>query len=105
MANLQYTADILADALFRAGEPTDGNSDFADQALSYLNMAYMQICRGGAEIDPGVSEDWYWLRNDRPGVLILQPPITTLTVNATLGSTSATLSAAPTDYTAANISV
>src|ERR1043166_2731863 len=65
----------------------------------------MQICRGGSELDPTTEEDWYWLRKPAPGVLLLQPPITTGPLSAPLGSTAATLSTAPTDYTGANLSV
>jgi hypothetical protein len=98
MANLIYTADILADALFRAGEPTDGTSDYAGQSLSYLNNLYMQICRGGAEVDPGLAEDWAWLRKPLPGVLVLSPPMTAGTVAVTQGSAAATLSQVPVNY-------
>lgn len=105
MANFQYTSDIVADALFRAGEPTNGTSDFHSQAFSYLNNLYMQICRGGAELAPGVSEDWHWLRKPSPGTILLQPPITTLTATVNLGATSVTLSGNPQNYLASNISV
>lgn len=105
MANFTYTSDIIADALFRAGEPTDGTSDFAAEALTYLNSVYMQICRGGSELVPECREDWAWLRKSSPGVLILQPPITTGTVTATLGSSSITFSTVPTNYTGSNLSV
>lgn len=102
MTAYQYTSDILADALFRSGEPASG-SDFATQALNYVNMAYYQLCRGGAELDPTINEDWVWLRKNTPGLILLQPPITTLTATATLGSTSVTLSAAPTNYAGSNL--
>lgn len=106
MANFQYTADILADSLFRAGEPTTANeSDYWDQALTYLNLVYTQICRGGSELVPSIKEDWTWLRKASPGVIILTPPITAGTITATLGSTAATLTTVPTSYTGANISV
>lgn len=105
MASYQYTSDLIADGLFRAGEPTDSTSDFYSKAYDYLNMAYTQLCRGGAELDPEINEDWVWLRKNKPGVLIIQPPITTLTATATLGSTSVTLSAAPTNYAGSNLSI
>jgi hypothetical protein len=105
LSTFQYTADILADALFRAGEATDGTSDYADQALSYLNNLYFQICRGGSELDPNMNEDWAWLRKPSPGVLILQPPVTTGTVSVTLGSVDATLTDAPIDYAGGSLSV
>lgn len=95
MANFQFTADLIADVLFRAGEPTDGTSDFNTQALQYLNRAYRSICSGGSEIDPSVREDWWWLRKNPPGVLILNPRITTGTVSATNNSATITFSSAP----------
>lgn len=97
MANYTYTADILADALFRSGEPTDGTSDYAAEALTYLNMVYFQVCRGGSELKPDLNEDWYWLRKPSPGLISLHPPISAGTVTVTLGSLTATLTTAPTD--------
>lgn len=96
MANYQYSADIIADALFRAGEPTDGSSDYADEAIVLLNRAYEQVYVGGSEIEPTVCEDWRWLRSDPPGVLIILPPVTDGTVAVTKGSTSVTFSTGPT---------
>lgn len=95
MSNFQYTTDILNSCLFRAGEPTDGTSDYAAEALIQINNTYNQICRGGAEILPGIHEDWVWLRKATPGIVILQPPITTGTVTATQGSSSITFSSGP----------
>lgn len=80
--------------LFRASEATDGTSDFATQALQYLNRAYHLLCQGGSALDPSVREDWWWLRAPSPGVLTLEPQ-TTNTATATTGSTSVTLGAAP----------
>lgn len=93
MSNHQYTSDILADALFRASEPTDSTGDFYAEALTYLNMVYYQICRGGSELLPDVYEDWAWLRKPSPGTLILKPALNSGTIAATLNSASATLSA------------
>lgn len=90
MSNLRYTADLLTDALFRANEPTDGSSDYAAQALVFLNNVYMQICRGGSELTPGVNEDWSWLHKDKPGVLTLRPALTG-TCTVTQDSTTVTL--------------
>lgn len=90
MANHTYTSDILADALYRAGEATDGSSDYASQALVYLNSVYSQICRGGSELTPTVNEDWAWLLKPSPGVLTLKPALTG-TCEVTLNSTTVTL--------------
>lgn len=95
MANFQYTSDLKADALFRAGEPTDGSSDWDARVLEYLNRAYRILRDGGSELDPMVREDWWWLRKSPPGVLTLQPTITTGSVTTTNNSTSITFSSAP----------
>jgi hypothetical protein len=73
MANYQYTSDLLGDMLFRAGEPTDGTGDYVDAALRYLNRAYQSIWLGGSELDPGINEDWLWLRSTDPGIITLRP--------------------------------
>ena len=97
MSNHQFTIDILNDALFRAGEQTNGTSDFQGQALIYLNNVYFQICRGGSELTPSIKEDWAWLRKPLPGVLALHPPLTSGTASLTRGSATLTLSTAPED--------
>lgn len=93
MANYQYSADILDDALIRAGEKTDGTSQYEARSLRYLNRVYQAICSGGNELNPQIDEDWLWLRSSNPGVLTLNPVITTGTVSVTNNSTTATLSA------------
>ncbi len=91
MANLKFSSDLLNYILFKAGEKTDGTSDFDAQALIYLNAAYKKIWQGGSEFDPSINEDWTWLREK--GNLILQTKITTGTISVTNNSASATLSA------------
>jgi hypothetical protein len=91
MANLKYSSDILDYILFRAGEKSDGTSDFDAQSLIYLNAAYKKIWQGGGEFDPAINEDWVWLR--KSGNIILQSKISTGTVSVTNNSASATLSA------------
>lgn len=93
MSNWQYTSDILEDVLFRAGEKTDGTSDFATAALRYINRAYQAVCKGGDELAPDISEVWWWLKKSTPGVLILEPKKDTGTIAVTNNSASATLSA------------
>jgi hypothetical protein len=92
MSNYQFTSDLLADALFRAGEPTDGSSDYNAQALTYLNRAYREVWMGGGAFDPTINETWWWLRKDPPGTLTLVPAVTAGTVVVTNGSTSITFS-------------
>jgi hypothetical protein len=93
MANLTYSADIIEYALFRAGEPIDGTSDFDDHALVALNRAYRAMWEGGGEFDPQINVDWWWLLAE--GSLILQAPIETGTVQVTNNSDSIAFSVAP----------
>jgi hypothetical protein len=101
--NLQFTSDLTSDVLFRAGEPTDGSSQYQTTVLSYLNRAYMGVCSGGSELMPEVRENWWWLRKYPPGLLFLIPPIASggssvlfgvfpATVTATINSTTLTFS-------------
>ena len=96
MANLTTSADILDDALGRAGELTDGTSDLNAEAIVFLNRAYQGIWSGGSEIDPSINEVWWWLRKDTQGVLTLNPLISEGTVSVTNNSASVTFSSAPT---------
>lgn len=91
MANLKFSSDLIDYVLFKAGEKTDGTSDFDSQALVYVNAAYKKIWQGGSEFDASINEDWTWLRQS--GNLILQTKISTGTVSVTNNSASATLSA------------
>jgi len=93
MANYQYTTDIKADVLDRANEPTDGTSDFDSVCEDYINRAYQSIWTGGGELDPEIQEDWWWLRSTTPGILTLNPVVTTGTISVTNNSTTMTLSA------------
>lgn len=95
MSNYRYSADLLTDLLFRCSEPTDASSDFQEAALRYLNRAYQSLCMGGAELDPSIQEDWWWLRKSPPGVLTLYPVKTTGTVSVTNANTGATFSTDP----------
>lgn len=91
--NLQYTADLIADVLFRAGEPTDGTSQYAATALSYLNRAYLGIAAGGGELVDNIREDWWWLRKSPPGLLFLYPLIQPGMVSVVFGTAPATVTA------------
>lgn len=96
MANFTTSADLLDDILFRAGEPTDGTSDFDAAAIRALNRAYQGIWEGGQELDPEIHEFWWWIRKDDQGVLILNPIIDAETVNVTNNSANITFSTGPT---------
>lgn len=93
MANYQFSADLLADILFRAGEPTNGNSDFNAVALIYLNRAYQALWLGGTEVEPAVNENWWWLLKEAS---IITTANITGTVQVVNGSAAITLSSAPT---------
>lgn len=95
MSNYQYSQDLLNDALFRAGEPIDGTSDFQTKALDYLNRAYQAIWMGGAELDPTLNEDWEWLKSSTPGVITLEP-METGTVSVQNGNQVIGFASAPT---------
>lgn len=94
MANLTTNSDIINDALFRAGEPINGTSEFLAQTISDYNRTYLAICRGGSELLPDAQENWWWLRSANPGVITLQPA-QSLTALVTFNSSSITLSSAP----------
>ena len=96
MANYTTSADLLDDALDRAGEPIDGTSDFNTAAIRYLNRGYQAIWKGGGELVPEVDEVWWWLRKDGQGVLTLLPVLSTGTVSVTNISASITFSTGPT---------
>lgn len=73
MANYRFSSDLIADALFRAGEPTNGTSQFHDRAVVYLNRAYQAVWLGGSEIESDINETWWWLQ--REGTLVLPPAV------------------------------
>lgn len=91
----QNACDLKVDILWRAGEPTDGTSDFDATSLVYLNRVHRALCMGGSELDPTIQEDWWWLRKSTPGVLILQPEYSTGTVAVTNNNTNVTFSVPP----------
>lgn len=91
MANYQFTSDLIADVLFRSGEPSTG-SDFAAVALIYINRAYQAIYLGGGEISQDLNEDFWWAKKQPPGTLTLLPNITGR-LACTNGSASITFSA------------
>src|SRR5512144_504520 len=91
----QTTAELLEDLLFRAGEPVDGTSDFKDAGLRYLNRAQQALALGGAEFEPSIQEDWWWLRKSPSGVLTLEPVYSTGTVAVANASAIVTFSSPP----------
>ena len=109
MANLTTTDEILDYALYHAGEPTNGTSDYEAQVLIEANRAYRAIWMGGSEFAEDVNEKWWWLRKtdnngySLPGTLTLDPVIDTLTATVTNNNQSVTMSAAPSPTVSANV--
>lgn len=95
MSTLTTNADIISNVLFRAGEPTDGTSDFYTQTIANLNRAYREIWMGGQAFDPDINEAWLWLKKDPPGVITLSPAVNTGSVAATNNSVNVTFSSPP----------
>lgn len=95
MANFRNTNDLKKDVLERAGEQTDGTSDFDSRVLKYLNDAYQGLFAGGSEFGVDIDEFWIWAKAKRPIVLTLEPAVETGTVTLTNGSTDGTFSSAP----------
>ena len=100
MANLTLTSDLLEDALDRAGEPTDGTSDYATRALVYLNVVLRSLILGGPF---GSSDgrgfvipviDWAWAKKNPRGVFNTVAPVRA-TVTLTQDSTAARFAVAP----------
>lgn len=88
-------AEIVNDALFRAGELFDGSSDYEAKALEYLNRVYTRIAAGGTELDQTLNEKWWWLRSTTPCVLTLLP-IEIGVASVVNGSSAVVFSVAPT---------
>lgn len=84
------TDQILDDVLFRAGEQTDGTSDFRSKALDNINRVYFEIINGGSSFAPELREDWYWLYAESN--LIIEKVINDGTVSVTENSASVNFS-------------
>lgn len=100
---LSTSAEIKADALFRAGEKTDGTSDLDSQAIVYLNRSYRSLYMGGSEFEPSINEVWWWLK--REANFILDSVIDSGTVSVGKNSNSLTFTASPTPTIESNVSV
>lgn len=82
MAMFTTTQDLVADALWRANEPTDGTSEYSARCLEYLNAIQHGLVLGGglgvrdlasaaglyAYIHEVGINDWWWAR--RRGALV-----------------------------------
>jgi hypothetical protein len=97
LANLRTTADIVDAVLKRCGELTDGTSNYdtGGDVLGYVNSVYRGVLAGENEFGIDVGEPWVWAQASQPQLIELKPPFETGTVTLVNGSTSATLSVAP----------
>ena len=89
---LLTTSVLKKNALFRAGELTDGTSPYDSKALEYMNQVYRAVLAGGNEFDLSLGSPWTWARAEQPGTLVLKPKLS-LTVAVVNGSSSITFSA------------
>jgi hypothetical protein len=125
MAGFTTTDDLVTQALWLAGEPTNGQSDYQAQALIWMQLCYDTLLNGGTLGTTNIAQsaglyehlvdipttDWKWLRkfppfafNTTPAILgsgadVSQsggpPPIMIGTVLVTNGSPTITFSIAP----------
>lgn len=95
MANLRTTEDLLIDALRKAGEKTDGTSQYASDALEYMNAVYKNILAGATKFLPSLGEPWAWAKARYPTIIQLLVPYQAGSVSLTANSSTGTFSAAP----------
>lgn len=95
MANFETFRDLKNAALDRAGELTDGSSDYDSIVEDHMNSMYRSIFSGGNEFSVDLGEVWEWALASAPGVLTILPAFESGSVTFTNGSTSGTFSSAP----------
>ncbi len=95
MANLTTSTDIINSALRRAGEVTDGSSEFEATATELLNEIHLDALAASNKFDFNYGDTYPWAKEKNPGVLTLEPKLITGTVSVANGSTSASFSSAP----------
>lgn len=124
MAALITTDDLKTNALWLAGEPTDGTSDYDAQALTWMQLIYNTFVNGGTTGTRDVAQaaglyehlvdiptnDWLWLRKFPPFAFVTTPailgsgagvatssppPVVIGTVTLTNGSPTISFSTAP----------
>ncbi len=95
MASGASTSDIIKGALSRAGEVTNGNSQYHQAALKYISQFYLSLLSGSNEFDVDAGIAWSWAKAENPLSIIIKPFIEDGTVSMTNGSTTGTFSSAP----------
>ncbi len=96
MSQFRTTADILDEALERAGESSGGNSPYETSVLKFANKVHHAIIGGGNLLSLKVDEVWTWARARYPFALDLKPAYITGTVSMVEGDVNFTFSDAPT---------
>lgn len=96
MSKLETFHDLKLEALKKAGELTNGSSDYDTIVEEEINRMLRSLFAGGNEFNVDLAEPWEWAKARNPGILTLIPPFSTGTVSLTLASTSGTFSSAPT---------
>jgi hypothetical protein len=107
MQNLITTDDLKGYALWLAGEPTDGSSDYDERIVQHMQMVYNTFVTGGTVGVRDVAQsaglyehlvdipttDWYWLRKQPPFAFNTQPAILGVNSGITLnqGTTIGTI--------------
>lgn len=95
MAVYANIGDIKKDALERAGELSDGTSEYDSKALEYLNDWVFDTIAGSTPLNVEVGDPWPWAKSRYPGTIVLNPAYTTGGVSLTHGSAIGAFSVAP----------
>lgn len=95
MGQFYSGADLKKAALQRAGEPTDGTSQYDALAMSYVNELYFDIIAGSNEFDVDTGDVWIWAKAPSSLILTLQPEYITGTISVIQGSVAVSFSVAP----------
>lgn len=95
MANSKTTKDLIKGALNHAGELPDGNSDFHQLALKYINKIYKDVLSASSLFNIDIGEPFNWAVARQPISLILEPAYDVGTVALTNGVDSGVFSSPP----------
>lgn len=96
MSKFETFLDLKIAALQRAGELTNGTSDYDTIVEEQIGNLFRSLYAGSNEFNVDLGEPWEWAKAPSPGVLTLIPPFASGTISLTQDSASATLSTAPT---------
>lgn len=92
MANFTTVDDLVADALWVAGEAQTSVSSYYVRALDYLNAVYTALLSGGSFADHALpSIDWWWAQVTRPGSIALLNLVENSAITLTATNASATI--------------